>query len=390
MLNVDAQMSKMMEWHRLTTVLPVLTRENCITYDMDVLPMYSLSKDMDTIYDEPDVVRIRASDNGMAIGKPFNPKTYSFFSHSQVFDFVTGIFDKVGLTANIASSGTFKNRSRYYVSAEMPEMKDLMNNKHPEQLFLTAIDGCVKDAELNVGLSIVKPVCANTVNMVIQEVLLAGIKAGHTDMSDVKRAQQFCRIRHSKKFFDNLEHAKDLIEMVFMSYNVYGEQIKALGKIPVRKEEVEAIVTAFLFPLATSISMLEDCELISKKSLNLIGDITNLFVNGAGNDGLTTLDMYNGFTEKFSKRPELLDTDVNRVQRFVSSSQDGAYNRKKADFFNLLNDQESLEKACEDGFTILKAQPFLQELKTKNRNSGNDEGRDFEKEVENAELQDVQ
>ncbi len=373
----DRQVSKQQEWHNLTDVQSVITIENAFNYEMVVCPNYSLNPLTGQYNEEKDVVVFRASDDGLRIGNPVNPNTYHLNTPQDLFRFLGEVCSNAGFNPNYASTGTFRNRTRYYVSVELPEIKEVNNNNNKEFVYLNGFDGCSKLTELIIGLSTVKPVCQNTVDYSIEQMLKAASKKGIADSEDVKRARQFCSIRHSKSFKENLAKAKDIIESALVAYFSYSQMIEEMGKTPVRKEEAEAIYAGFLFPLEKNVKLLEDCELLSKRNLNMLDDLTNLFVNGAGNTGSNRLDLFNGFTEKFSARPELLipnsekgetlySADL-RTRKFVQCSRDGSYNDKKVEFFTLLSDEARLEKAYTDGLQILDAQPLLQELALNSR-----------------------
>lgn len=360
----DNQYSKKMDWHKLTNVVEKLTKEVCIPYKMIPCPLYSVLPDGNNVELEKEYVRIRASDDGLPIGRPYNPSTYSLHTHSDLWNLIEGIYEKAGITPDFESCGTFKDRTRYYVSAKMPEMHAITNNKHPEYLYFNGFDGCTKEHEMTLGISTIKPVCNNTVKASISEMISAGIKAGIANNGDLRRAQLLGRLRHNKNFQLKLEEVKNIIHSLMVAYGVYRDQIQILNKIPMREDEVRATVTGFLFPIEDSVTEFKDCPLISTKSLNIIDDLTYLFKNGHGNDGLTRLDMFNGFTEKFSNRPSLLseignDEGFRKLNKFIQSSHDGVFNEKKVRFFDMLCSNKETEKAYENGALILEAQDFL-------------------------------
>lgn len=367
----DVQTSKKMEWHRFTNVVDKLTKDNCFPWYMVPMKMRSFMVNPlngeEISFEEDDLLRIRASDDLLPIGRPYNPSSYILNTHHNMWDFVEGIFNESGQTAEFESAGSFKNRARYYVSASMPEMSVIMNNDNPEYLYMNAFDGCLKDSTLIMGVSTIKPVCNNTVNMSTAQMLECAYNTGLVDIKDLRKARHFCSIRHTPNFNVELKKAKEIIRMTLLAYHTYAEQIRNLNKVSVTKEEARAIYAGFLFPLAESVSMVEDIPLISTKSLNLIDDLVYLFQDGKGNKGASRLDLYNGVTENYSSRPSLLNDGSEegniRLNRFVQSSQAGVFNRKKVEFFEMLSSNERVEKAFTDGNTVLSAQDQLRSLK---------------------------
>lgn len=302
------------------------------------------------------------------IGIPINPETYTVRDIGNLFDSVSNAMGD--MPHEIVSAGTLFNRTKYFISVELPNLKPLNIGGREVKLYLTATGALDKTEPERWYLSATVVVCHNTFMASLYEAMAnpAGVetkkkgKRGSNEVStdlNVKGARMFASMRHSKNMADKIAAAETLINAAIGSGKLLESQLKSLLAKDCSITEAKAIYTGFLSGahkqtvdefnrLAESADGLE----LSTRRKNEIAEVTNLFNRGLGNAGETQWDLYNGLTQHYSRREDLA-SDPDACAKFVQSATAGVYMDRKNEFFDVLMDRPLTETVYNRGKVIL-------------------------------------
>jgi hypothetical protein len=304
------------------------------------------------------------------IGVPINPETYTVRDIRNLFDSVKNAMGEK--EHKIVSAGTLFDRTQYFLSVEVPELKAFKVGGEEIQLFLNATGALDKTQPERYMLSIIRIVCNNTQLLSFEDAMRnpAGVTTDIKGKSKGKRqevstetavngARIFSSMRHSKNMADKVAATELLINTAIGCGKNIKAQFETLLAKPCSLTEAKAIYTGFLTgshsqtveefnKLAASPDGLE----LSTRRKNEVAEITNLFSRGLGNKGETQFDLLNGLTQHYSRRDDLT-SEPEACAKFVQSSTGGVYMDRKNDFLSMLLDRPMTEQAYERGKVIL-------------------------------------
>lgn len=374
-------------WHGLTTIVDAIKRELFPETVLRHLIARPTREEIDSFlrHDNVDAEKLvnfletRLSgysipfQAGSQVGIPINPETYVVRDIRNLFDSVETAFgDK---EHKIVSAGTLFDRTQYFVSVEVPELKKFKVGGEEIQLYLNATGALDKTQPERWMLSVIRIVCNNTLQMSFADAMKnsAGVtsetkgkggkgKGGKVEVSTetkVDGARMLASMRHSKNMSDKVAATELLINTAIGSGAMIKAQFESLLARPANINEAKAIYTGFLSgahkqtvdefnKLANSPDGLE----LSTRRKNEIAEVTSLFSHGYGNKGATQFDVLNGLTQHYSRRDELKG-DPDACAKFVQSSTGGVYMDRKNEFLQLLLDKPLTETTLERGKTIL-------------------------------------
>ncbi len=132
------------------------------------------------------------------------------------------------------------------------------------------------------------------------------VRAGFTDVRVVcqntltaahdSKASKLIRIKHTTNVVTNLSLVRETMDLAREGFFATMEQFKALASKEISKRDVERYVQVLLtgkpFPVEP-----DKLKEIATRTKNRVDTIVNLAFTGAGNDGSTMWDAFNGVTE---------------------------------------------------------------------------------------------
>ena len=235
-------------------------------------------------------------DDGLPCGKPYG-ESFTLFTPRQAFALVESVLSGTGYT--IERMGLLWNRSKWFISTELTELKEIAPKGEKFQFnFSGGIDGSMSP---QAELSNVRQVCSNTVSLS----RLTG--------------QVLFKRKLTSGFSAALDAAKPEIERAVGMARLFTE---AKGKLEVTPCQVQTAREIYAGAIG-------DGEKLTTAARNTVDGLTALFQRGDGNRGETMGDVLNGFTQWGTRGFETSKKDV--LTRFESSEFGGMATRK-ADF----------------------------------------------------------
>lgn len=339
----DFQVAEEQAWHKSTRL-----KKPEIGDFPDIVPMplyFNGGKDM--IYGNRRFVVPVAKDDLLPVAPPYcgetiideeehgcPPKaedkrgTYILFTPREAWAWVEEVLNGTG--HNIKSIGMLWNRSFWFISTELTELKSLSTGDGRKTDFqLNFSGGLDRSVSPQCELSSIVAVCHNTISLsrATGKVLFAE--------------------RATKNFSTRLEAAKSEVEKAVGMTAVFKAAMDSLAENPCSKDRASNIFAGYLST--------PDTEKLSTRAKNTVAELTTLHVKGIGNKGETEFDLLNAYTELYTWGSQESKTSLGR--RFVSSEY-GNNADSKADFFRLLTAEDRGElDACEErGAELLAVQ----------------------------------
>lgn len=391
---LDLQVANTMAWHKKTLVVSKVTQE-IVAANFEALQLRKVcvsptSEEISELLGAKDLrgaidAYFARAGTGYAmpyhassktpIGQPINPETYTVRDLAHIMQSVRNIFGEV--PHEIASVGTYRNRTRYAVSIRLPEMQSVESGERQFDLFLTVCGSLDKSEQETFGISSVCVVCDNTFQLAMAEIARAATdlqsdkrkgKQVSTDFSPLQGGRHLASVRHTRNMGEALRQAEELTRYLVTGGHAIKMLLDELQKTPINSRDAKAVYAGFLHTIGqtAAIDLPDDtfAQLVDKKDgeeltlstrrANEIDEMIGLFQGGLGNRGETGLDLLSGFTERFSRRPLDSFRDDSQLARFVESSENGVFAERKTEFFNLLIDKPLRLKAFERGSIILE------------------------------------
>jgi hypothetical protein len=212
-----------------------------------------------------------------------------------------------GTGYNVQSIGMLWNRSFWFISTELTELKSLSVGGRKTDFQLNFSGGLDRTVSPQCELSSIVAVCHNTISL--------------------SRAQGkilFCE-RATKNFTDRLASVKEEVAKAVGMAAVFKAAMDSLENNSCSATRAEAIFAGHLTP--------PDDQKMSSRTVNTVKELTSLHRDGIGNDGKTEWDMLNAYTQFFTHGGRDAKTSMGR--RFASSEY-GNNADSKALFLNLL------------------------------------------------------
>lgn len=330
----DFQFGLTEAWHKLTTIIPKITRE-CFP-DVEAQPLYYGQDFAPMSYGSKPYVVPVSLDDGKPIAPPYCPDSYSLFKPREGWDWVHEIL--AGTNFTVESLGMIWNRSECFISIFLDELNGILDG---HKFYFNLSYGFDRMLSPQAELSGTRIVCWNTQNVsrMTGEVLF--------------------KSKATKKFHDRRQAATAEIEKAVGMARVFSEQIKRLESTPCDNERAGRIYAGYL-TLDTIPAGSETLpDELSTRARNTVDTLKSLFSNGLGNKGQTEADVYNGYTELYTRG----NTDSPRYDASKAwvSGEFGGNADKKAAFGNLMLNNEchaagrqwSLSEVEELGKTML-------------------------------------
>lgn len=249
---------------------------------------------------------LRCSDNGLIVGKPFS-QSYGLLDNGGFNSVVLSIcneLDNKGIKYKIATTGTLMERERSFISIELSEGQDF------------EIDGRVFQSKLNC-LNSIPSNSGCTVTFANNTFCVCCRNTFAMALHNKDGAKFHAAIKHTKGMKAALGDIPRLIEAYFSGNNLLFKQLKAFQEFPVSLGEAESYFAAFVAG---------DAEAIKTRGANIIERLKVLFTKGAGNKGVTALDMFQAVTEYYTH--ESAGQTDDKTKQFESSEIGSGANNK--------------------------------------------------------------
>ena len=325
-LKRDFQVSEKMQWHKRTTLA-----KPTIEHFPEILPMplyYNGGKDM-TFGNRRFFVPV-AQDDMLPVAPPYCGETvfeteesgceakdkdkrgtYILFTPREAWAWVESIL--AGTGHNVESIGMLWNRSFWFISTELTELKSLSCGKRDTNFQLNFSGGLDRSVSPQCELSSIVAVCHNTISL-----------------SRATGKILFCE-RATKHFTDRLDAAKSEVEAAIGMTAVFKAAMDSLSEKECTPKRAERIFAGFITPEKDAKG--NRITKMSTRGANTVKELTHLHRHGIGNDGKTEFDLLNAYTELLTHGGKEAETPMGR--RFASS-EFGNNADGKAEFYNLL------------------------------------------------------
>lgn len=310
-LERDAQFGIIMGWHKLTKVRGVLNREECFP-DFRKVQLTYAGPDGNPI-ELPGWSAVVADDDGLSTA-PVPTDSYRLFTPREAWDKLGEILS--GSRYTVASAGTIRNRSQWFLSVELDELKEASAGMPDAHSFsLNFFGGLDRSLSPICNLSATRIVCNNTLTM-----------------NRMDKASHLFTARLSSGSFDaKLQSATEEIEKAVGMAAVFRRTMERLANTKATVDDARNAYAGFLVgqggTLATSKG--RGGSERSSKTANTVDEMVSLFQRGQGNKGETRADVLNGFTEFYTHGPA--DSQKDKWSQF-EASEFGRYADFKSEF----------------------------------------------------------
>ena len=317
----DVQVGIEMAWHKLTQVEPVINSGNCrILYPMSI-------RDLHFVDDKGNSVKgngrqIVSDDDNLPVGRAVGAD-YKLIDNKSIWDSVQA--GLAGTKHEVVSCGTVNDRSLGFVSIKIADDFKAANRQTKSVMNVLWGHGGNKAVIARSGFTVV--VCQNTFN------------AAMAEDSDFKLS-----IRHTAK-----ADVLDLGKAIDAHIGVVAEFKNAMDEfhsVDVKTDDARKIFAGFITD-----NKIPKTKTGISRFTNTLDKIQNLFLVGKGNSGRTLADVFNGVTDYYSHESSGGDS---RWKQFVSS-EFGAGDVRKGEFFDVLSDRNSTEAVKRQGELVLSA-----------------------------------
>lgn len=325
----DFQVSLQMAWHKLTTLAQ--PKLECFP---EILPMelhYNGGKSM-TYGNRKFMVPV-AQDDMLPVAPPYCGETiveddadkkcpakdsdrrgsYILFTPREAWAWVSEVLTGTGY--NVQSIGMLWNRSFWFISTELTELKSLsLGDGRKTDFNLNFSGGLDRTVSPQCELSAIVAVCHNTISL-------------SRSMGKVLFSE-----RATKNFSDRLAASKGEVEKAVGMAAVFNAAMSGLADIPCTLQRAERIFAGYVTP--------EGDKKMGTRTVNTVKDLVNLHSHGVGNVGKTEFDLLNAYTERMTHGSTEAKTSLGR--RFASSEYGNAAD-SKADFLRVLTTDRGIK-----------------------------------------------
>ena len=332
----DQQEGKEQAWHGKTVIRPDLTLDDNWLRTWDLVPCKT--KDFDT-GDELPWVYLRCSDNpAIRIGQPYNPATFQPVNNADFLEMVKASIS--GTPHKVTSVGSLRNRGRVFVSIELNGMEKFKAAGRDFGAFLNFGNGHDKSSVLWVNTSNICTVCDNTFtfNLVSVENKVANANPADDTLN--------LRQRHTKNVKLRLPELATIIDKAVGVQAEFKLELDKLSEVSLTSDTAENLFAGFI---GRNISKNDRAKGLSTRSRNTVSRLGELFVQGAGNRGESYADAFSAITDYYSHE----SSGGTNVMRQVISSDYGAGNQAKQDFWRIVRNPEGRLATVEIGTELL-------------------------------------
>jgi hypothetical protein len=268
----DIQAGLEQAWHRLTTVVPEVTRENSMPWDVVESPIHYKVKQTDSygiereVYiEDPEFKTLLATDDWLPVGEPFG----SSYCPTSINMFWEIIRKGMGDTPyQIISAGTVDNRRKVFASLKVSEGFKIGDRQFND--YITLLDSFDKSTSLQARYSNVCVVCANT--------FAANMQSGN----------QIGKAKHTQMIELNIQRLVDAIDQFVGTSAYFQSLLLEANQTACSRDEARAWLTGIEGRNTDSLS-----NGLKQKTARMV----ELFDCGRGNEGRSRLDAFSALTD---------------------------------------------------------------------------------------------
>ena len=316
----DIQVGITQAWHGLTKVVPSIDKTNMgIIYPMRKVSLFYLDEDGKT-YLPSNAEQIISEDDFEPIGNAVG-KGYGLVDNESVVDAVLNALS--GTKHQIVSTGSVDNRAICFVSVKLNGEVKAAGRDTISVLNITWGHGGKWSITAKNGMTI--QVCENTIQMALRE-----------------RGEFIFRLIHRKNAISKIEGMTEAIDAHHGITKQFCDAMDQFANESCKVEEARQIFTGFVAPSTE--------EELSTRSENTIDELVSLFQRGKGNTGSNRSDLFGAISDLYTHAPSGANAD--KWKNFVSS-EFGAGQRKKAEFFEILKDEDKFQETIKRGQLVL-------------------------------------
>jgi len=200
--------------------------------------------------------------------------SYKPIENRQVWELLQRTAKEFGF--RVVSAGTLDKCAKFFASLDIGSNTRTINKEQHKfyMAYLTSHDGTHAAQAYDTSI---RPICANTVRLSLEQAGDIGCKVFHTANADVA-----------------LDRFPELINNILAGREAYCNQLEYFASVPVSREDALYIAMSFL---CQKNKTLED---ITKQQANKAEEIQHLFCKGMGNRGMSLYDLYNAGTEMWT------------------------------------------------------------------------------------------
>ena len=328
----DKQQGIEQAWHGKTEVMSEITLENNWLTNWDLVPVQLEKRGQPSKYSV-----LECSDNQLEIGVPYNPLTFRPITNAEFIELVRQSI--AGTSHTIASVGSLRNRGRVFLSIKLQGMEKFKAAGREFSAYLNYGNGHDKSSVLWVNTSSVCTVCCNTFTSNLLQVENK-IKALNDDSDDLNIRQ-----RHTKNANLKLPEIAKLIDKAIGVQAEFALEFEKLSTISIDKLDSRALFAGFV----SRNSVADTDKGMSTRAKNTVDKMVELFANGNGNDGNDLSDSFSAITDYYTH----FSSGGKNVNRQIVSSDYGAGQVAKSDFWNVVRDNNSRTNAIIRGNELL-------------------------------------
>lgn len=313
----DLQEGRHMGWHNLTKINANLDISNNWLTKWDI-------KERQLQLDGADIPFkiLVGDDDNQIIGKPF-AGSFTPVTNKQFLDMIQEAISGIK-GAVVESVGSVNNRGRVFVSISIKGMETYTIGTRTFNDYLNFGNGHDQTCAVWANASNICTVCNNT------------FTANLDSDSKVK-----IKVKHSKDVAARLENISEVIDAYAGTQAKFKAKFLQLLNEPMKEEQAQNLFAGWLIR-----STGEDKDL-GPKTLKKVNRLTELFVTGKGNTGSNRADAFSAVTDFYTH--ESTRGNGKNISRQVFSSEFGMSRLAKTDFWNVINNDKSINTYVSSG-----------------------------------------
>jgi len=310
----DFQIGLEKAWHGLTRIVSAIRRE-MLPEVLRVPLQYTLPDG--SVREWQGVTVPVTIDDGMPVGVS-SEESYTTFGPRDAWDHVAEVLE--GTRYTISSAGMIFNRSRWFLSVDLDELREV--SRPGERFHLVWSGGLAKNQSPSCDLSHVRAVCANTVALARES------------------GKGLFTARLTRRFSTRLDAARSEIERAVGMASVFNATLRSLEVTPATVDNARDVYAGELVGAGA--------DLRSTRATNLLDGLVSTFQRGLGNEGRSRADVLNGFTQTFGRGATGVSSTRDPFASWVSSEFGGFSSRKSA-FVDAISTQTGWDRLTSTG-----------------------------------------
>lgn len=310
---------------RFGTLVPSLTLRSSFLSEWDIVNRPMSDSVGETVFHS-----MRASDNNMVIGKPFNPKTYYPVDNARFMDIIESALTEYG--HKIALVGSASGRTKTFATVlldDMPQTKVGKRTIEPYLGFLNSFNGSTTLTAVTGSW------CLNCLNQIASIIRSKG--------KLVK-----INIKHTKGAPDKIDNMGQIVAAAIETQALDAKAMIAFESVKLNAEDALNIIAGVIAPASAAV------DGIRTKTENVIDTLFSLFRNGNGNTGEDLSDVFNAFTDYDTHGNSESRVDREKIHE---SALFGEAAKRKTRVFELFQDLKQVESLRQRGEKLRSVVP---------------------------------